>query len=522
MPLGEGSQPKPTTAVTARNAKRHSSATVSAPQVTTVDRAGGGGQSAARPEPVTLPTSRWEGQYQAAVLVADLVVITVVSLLGVTFVSGGGGLQPGLVNAMTMSTALTIVATLAASRAWELRVLGQGSEEFRRLGRGVAGAGIVVALAALALGESQARPWVFGVVPAVLVVAAPVRYVLRRVLHQHRINGRCMLPVLAAGSVEEVADLVNRTRREQHNGWQVEAVCTPGGLGEDGAGDVAGVPVVGDLDDLADRVVQGGYRVVAVVPDPRWSRRRLQQLAWELETTAADVVVSPVLMEVTGPRLHVAPVFGLPLLRVTAPKFVGFRWLVKSAVDRAASAVGLLLVSPLLIGIALAIWRYDRGPVFYRQTRVGRDGRTFSMIKFRSMVVDADRRRAGLETSNEGAGPLFKLRSDPRVTPVGVFLRRYSLDELPQLFNVVAGAMSLVGPRPPLPEEAEVYPPDMRRRLKVKPGLTGLWQVSGRSDLSWSESVRLDVRYVENWSLALDLTILWKTFRAVLGGQGAY
>jgi exopolysaccharide biosynthesis polyprenyl glycosylphosphotransferase len=215
-------------------------------------------------------------------------------------------------------------------------------------------------------------------------------------------------------------------------------------------------------------------------------------------------------------------VFGLPLLRVSAPRFGGFQWLVKSMVDRAAAAVGLLLISPLLIGIAGVIRLHDRGPVFYRQTRVGRDGRTFSMIKFRSMVIDAEKRRDELTENNEAAGPLFKLRRDPRITPVGAFLRRYSLDELPQLFNVLAGTMSLVGPRPPLPEEAAVYPADMRRRLKVKPGLTGLWQVSGRSDLSWTESIRLDVRYVENWSLAMDLTILWKTFRAVLNGQGAY
>jgi exopolysaccharide biosynthesis polyprenyl glycosylphosphotransferase len=471
---------------------------------------------------VALPVSRWETQFQLAVLVSDLVVVVVMSLLGVAIVSDGAAASARYLVGMAAITALILLASLAASRAWEPRILGQGAEEFRRLGRGVIGAGIALALAALALNEPQLRPWVFGVVPAVLVVAAPLRYLLRQLLHRKRGKGRCMLPVLAAGSVEEVADLVARTRREQHNGWQIEAVCTPGGLGEDGAGDVAGIPVVGDLDDLAERVVQGGYRVVAVVPDPRWTRRRLQQLAWELETTAADVVVSPVLMEVTGPRLHVSPVFGLPLLRVTAPRFVGFRWVVKSVVDRVAATVGVLLLSPFLIGIACAIWLHDRGPVLYRQTRVGRDGKVFSMVKFRSMVIDADQRRRDLAEENEAAGPLFKLRRDPRITRVGAFLRRYSLDELPQLFNVLAGTMSLVGPRPPLPEEVAVYPADMQRRLKVKPGLTGLWQVSGRSDLSWSESIRLDVRYVENWSLALDLAILWKTFRAVLSGQGAY
>jgi exopolysaccharide biosynthesis polyprenyl glycosylphosphotransferase len=473
------------------------------------------------PNTFALPVSRWETQYQAAVLASDLLVVMVVSLVGVAMTTQRYG-SAQFAGALAAVTAASVVAALIASRAWEPRILGQGAEEFRRLGRGVVGAGIVVALAALGLNEVHMRPWVFGVVPGVLLVAAPLRYVLRRMLHRQRNNGRCMLPVLAAGSVEEVADLIARTRREQHNGWQIEAVCTPGGLGEDGAGDVGGVPVVGNLDDLPERVEQGGYRVVAVVPDPRWTRRRLQQLAWDLETTVAEVVVSPVLMEVTGPRLHVSPVFGLPLLRVAAPRFDGFRWLVKSVGDRVAAALGLLLISPLLIGIACAIRLQDRGPVFYRQSRVGKEGQLFSMVKFRSMVANADQLRDTLAEDNEAAGPLFKMRRDPRITRVGAFLRRYSLDELPQLFNVLAGTMSLVGPRPPLPAEVAVYPADMRRRLKVKPGLTGLWQVSGRSDLPWSESVRLDVRYVENWSLALDLTILWKTLRAVLSGEGAY
>jgi lipopolysaccharide/colanic/teichoic acid biosynthesis glycosyltransferase len=164
----------------------------------------------------------------------------------------------------------------------------------------------------------------------------------------------------------------------------------------------------------------------------------------------------------------------------------------------------------------------SRGPVFYLQRRVGKDGHTFTMVKFRTMVRDAESLRAKLLAANEGAGLLFKMRSDPRVTRTGRWLRRYSIDELPQLLNVITGSMSLVGPRPPLPEETRKYGPDVRRRLLVKPGLTGLWQVSGRSDLPWDEAVRLDLRYVEDWSLAMDALILWKTVRAVLGGNGAY
>jgi exopolysaccharide biosynthesis polyprenyl glycosylphosphotransferase len=212
----------------------------------------------------------------------------------------------------------------------------------------------------------------------------------------------------------------------------------------------------------------------------------------------------------------------MPLLRVTAPAFTGGRRMVKEGVDRLLAAALIALLSPVLLVIAALVKSGDGGPVLYRQRRVGRDGDTFMMIKFRTMVVGAEAVRSELLAANEAAGPLFKLRRDPRVTRVGAVLRRYSLDELPQLLNVLAGSMSLVGPRPPLPEETVNYERAAQRRLLVKPGITGLWQVSGRSDLSWEDSVRLDLRYVEDWSLALDLAILGKTVRAVLGGRGAY
>jgi len=225
---------------------------------------------------------------------------------------------------------------------------------------------------------------------------------------------------------------------------------------------------------------------------------------------------------VTGPRLHVSPVYGLTLLRVSKPSFTGVRWLLKGVIER-IGAVGLLaVVAPLFLVIALAIKLDGGGPVLYRQERVGKGGKTFMMLKFRSMVMDAEHLLGELEAGNEGAGPLFKLRHDPRVTRVGALIRRYSLDELPQLLNVVRGHMSLVGPRPPLPREVLLYATDGMRRLLVKPGLTGLWQVSGRSDLSWEEAIRLDLRYVENWSFALDAMILWKTIAAVLRPNGAY
>lgn len=204
------------------------------------------------------------------------------------------------------------------------------------------------------------------------------------------------------------------------------------------------------------------------------------------------------------------------------PELKGVRRLTKALFDKTAAGMGVLLLLPVLLGIALAVKVTSHGPVFFRQERVGRDGRTFSMLKFRSMVTGADRMVQQLQTTSDGNGVLFKKKNDPRITRVGRLLRRYSLDELPQLFNVLRGEMSLVGPRPPLPTEVERYGFDMHRRFLVKPGLTGLWQVSGRSDLSWDDSVRIDVRYVENWSLTFDFMILWKTVGAVFRGSGAY
>jgi exopolysaccharide biosynthesis polyprenyl glycosylphosphotransferase len=320
---------------------------------------------------------------------------------------------------------------------------------------------------------------------------------------------------------EAVTSLVAQTRRVPHEGWTVTAACTPTGRGEDGGWYLAGVPVVGDLDAVATLAGSRQFDAVSVAQAPGWTPRRLQQLAWDLEGVQTDLVVDPGLMEIAGPRLHVDSLDGLPLLRLTHPTFTGAARLLKGLLDRFAALLLLVVTLPLMVAVAVAV-ALDGGPVFFRQVRVGVGGREFKMIKFRSMVRDAERLRAQLEDHNEAAGPLFKVRTDPRITRVGHFLRRFSIDELPQLLNVLGGSMSLVGPRPPLPAEVAAYAVEGRRRLLVKPGMTGLWQVSGRSDLSWEDTLRLDLRYVENWTLALDARILLKTVRAVLNGDGAY
>lgn len=466
------------------------------------------------------PAPSWESRYRRAVVLADVVLIAICLRVGLVLTDGSlAGHLPGALAGMT---AVVLVGSLVGCRVWEQRILGQGADEFRRLVNAFALAVVALGLTALAMDIGFFRPWVFGVLPITGLVTLTSRYGLRRVLHARRSRGLCMHPVLVAGSLDEVADLIERTRRESHYGWSVTGVCIPGASPDDRTHEVRGVPVVGGLDDVPELVRGGVYRVVAVAPDVHWTRRRLRDLAWNLEGASAELVVTPALMEITGPRLHVAPVYGLTLLRVSLPTFHGARWVLKGALDRVSACFALLLLAPLLLAVALAVKLEDRGPVIFWQQRVGRAGRRFWMVKFRSMVTDAEQQRSELELANEGSGPLFKLRADPRVTRVGAVLRRYSLDELPQLINVIIGDMSVVGPRPPLPAEVEKYEFDARRRLLVKPGLTGLWQVSGRSGLSWEETVRLDLRYVENWSFAMDLMIIWKTVGAVLRGNGAY
>jgi exopolysaccharide biosynthesis polyprenyl glycosylphosphotransferase len=283
-----------------------------------------------------------------------------------------------------------------------------------------------------------------------------------------------------------------------------------------------GLPVLGDLDEVVDAVRLHKADTVAVLPSAELEGPALRRLGWELEKTSAELLLAPAVTEIAGPRVSIRPVCGLPLLHVERPELHGVRRLVKGVVDRVGAVVLVVVLLPLLVGVALAVKLTSAGPVLFRQERVGRNGRVFWMLKFRTMCVDADRIAQQLAERSDGNGVLFKMRRDPRVTRIGRLLRRYSIDELPQLLNVLRGDMSLVGPRPPLQSEVERYGFDMHRRFLMKPGLTGLWQVSGRSDLSWEDSVRVDVRYVENWSLTFDFMILWKTIGAVLRGPGAY
>lgn len=426
--------------------------------------------------------------------------------------------------AMTASLPFLWLATLTVCRGYEPRLIGVGSEEFRR----VLQAGFVltatVAIVAYATKIDVARGYVVIAMPFATALNIFARYKLRKHLHRMRWEGKCMRRVVAVGHRAALGDLIRLLREKRYHGMDIVAVCLPTALssGEDAVKDVEGVPVLGDFGEAALVVDNIGADSVAVLACPEMNGVALRRLAWQLEKDDVELVVAPALMDVAGPRISIRPVAGLPLLHVEHPELSGGRQLVKTLFDRVGALTALLALTPLFAVIGIAIRLSGPGPVLFRQTRIGRGGREFTVLKFRTMVADAERHKPALLQRNEHDGLLFKIKKDPRVTAIGARLRRYSLDELPQLINVLRGDMSLVGPRPPLPEEVAKYGDDVRRRLVVRPGMTGLWQVSGRSDLSWEESVRLDLRYVENWSLMLDLQILWKTWSAVARGSGAY
>ena len=431
----------------------------------------------------------------------------------------GEGYLPASYVAFAIALPALWCASVALAGGYGPRIIGAGSDEFRRVLNAGVGLAAGVAIVSYFFKIDFARGYFVIALPSTAVFDLAARYRLRKRLHRLRSLGSCMQRVVAVGHAPAVADLVAALRRDKYNGLSVVGACL---AGRSMLHEIEGVPIFGGLGSVSAAVGQFGADTVAVLACPEMSGIRLRELAWELEETGTDLCVAPALIDVAGPRTTIRPVAGLPLLQLDHPELAGGKQVIKAVFDRLVAGLALIVLAPVFVVVAMAIRLDDQGPVFFRQTRVGRVGQTFKLFKFRTMVVDAEQRKLELEALNEGAGVLFKMRKDPRVTNVGAMLRRWSLDELPQLFNVLIGDMSLVGPRPALPREVARYGDHMRRRLAVKPGITGLWQVSGRSGLSWEEAFRLDLRYVDNWSIVLDLQILWKTFSAVTHGSGAY
>lgn len=420
-----------------------------------------------------------------------------------------------------LSLAFPLLWAMAVTLAggYDSRFIGTGSDEFRKVLN--AGVSLTAGLAIFSylINSELSRIFLVIAMPGVTVLDLAARFCLRKWLHRLRAAGRCMLAVVAVGHESGVADLIKELSRDKYHGMRVVAACI---AEPDGRREVAGVPVFGGLDDVPSTVRRCAADTVAVTACPEIDAVELRGLAWQLEKTGTDLCVAPSLLDVAGPRTTVRPTAGLTLLHVDHPQLSGARQVIKSLFDRLVASIALVLLSPLFLALVAIIRLHDKGPALFVQTRVGKNGRTFRLFKFRTMQVGAEERLAQLQGSNDHDGVLFKMRRDPRVTSIGARLRKWSVDELPQLVNVLLGDMSLVGPRPALPSEAARYADHVHRRLVVKPGLTGLWQVNGRSDLSWEESVRLDLRYVENWSFALDLQILWKTISVIFRGNGAY
>lgn len=476
------------------------------------------------------PAAKWLESYRARLAVGDLsvIVVAVVTAQLVRFGVAGDDvlLQASSVSYSLISAVLVVLwaLTLSLFHSREARVVGSGTEEFRRVVRGSFALFGTIAILAYLLKLDLARGYLAVALPVGLFLLLLQRKLWRNWLHRQRIRRRYLSDVLVVGSHRAAVAMATVFERDPAAGYRVVGVCEPGRGHAGEVLDIEGhhVPVLGDESTVIDAVEASQADMVAVSNTEFFGNEGMRALAWQLEATGTDLVVAPGVVDVAGPRLQVRPVAGLPLLHVDKPTYRGAGKFGKHAMDTLGAGFALLVLSPVMVVIALLVKLTSPGTVFYRSERIGLNGEPFGMLKFRSMRQDADRVRVGLMQLNEGAGPLFKMRNDPRVTTVGRFLRRFSLDELPQLFNVLAGQMSIVGPRPPLRDEVMTYSDMVHRRLLVKPGITGLWQVSGRSDLSWEESVRLDLYYVENWSLFGDLVIIWRTVRAVLGSSGAY
>ncbi|MFI7605693.1 sugar transferase [Micromonospora sp. NPDC049366] len=477
------------------------------------------------PGPAGSPARADERAYIRVLVVLDTAVLTVALLAGYLTRFGDGRASGSEISYVLVAPALLIawLVSLKALGCYDDRVIGYGADEYRRVGTASLRLAGGIAILGYIADVNVSRGFLAISFAIGTIGLEAARFAARKRLHRARSRGiGWSRRVLVVGEAAHVLELVLTLRREPYAGYHVVGACIPDALLAPVAQRLGDVPVVGSLRGIPEAAEAVGADTIAVTASGELTATRLRRLGWQLEGTGIDLVVAPALTDVAGPRIHTRPVAGLPLIHVEAPEFRGVRKLVKGFVDRATATVALTVLLPLLAFLALAIRLDSRGPVFFRQTRVGRGGLEFGVWKFRTMVVNADELLAELVSRNETDGLMFKMRDDPRITRVGRVLRKWSLDELPQLVNVLLGQMSLVGPRPPLPSEVARYDGDVARRLLVKPGMTGLWQVSGRSDLSWEDGIRLDLYYVENWSLAADLTILWKTFGAVVNSRGAY
>ncbi|WP_245908991.1 sugar transferase [Mycobacterium neglectum] len=471
----------------------------------------------------------WERRYAAHIRITDTLVVCSAVLLAQLVRFGAPATASSYVNTyVTAYSALLVViwlSTLAFFHSRSPRYVGAGTEEYRRVVAASFWTFGAIAMAELLLKLSISRGYLAVALPAGILGLVLSRWMWRRYAARKRAHGAYCTAVLAVGGSDAVASLASELTEDPKNGYQVVGACITGhGAPNDELLVVNNreIPIFGGASYALQAIRDCGADTVAIAGTGDFGVQGLRRLIWELEPMGVDLMVSPGVMDVALNRLVMRPIAGLPLLHINKPQYQGTKGFQKRAFDTCFALAALIGTLPILVATAIAIKLTSRGPVFYSAERIGIDGKPFSMLKFRTMVRDADKQLESLLGENQSDGLLFKIREDPRITPIGRILRRFSIDELPQFINVLRQEMSVVGPRPPLRREVEAYDGDVQRRLLVKPGVTGLWQVSGRSDLSWERSVRLDLSYVDNWSMVSDALIIAKTVRAVFSRSGAY
>lgn len=472
---------------------------------------------------------RWQRRYVKVLVVSDIVVVAL-ALVGAQTVRLGRPItatDPASIYFSILSVLIACIwlSLLAAYRTRSPRIVGAGVEEYRRVVSATLATIGVVAVALMIFRPEFARGYLAVAFPLGLAGLVVGRNVCRLFLSRQRKRGRCVVTVLAVGDARAVRSLVQSLNRGWGYGYSVVGVCLTG-RSSGGTIDIPGVgalPVYGDESSVHDAILKTNTDTVALTTTDHLGPEGVRELSWDLHKLGVDLVVTPGVVDVAGPRLTMRPVAGLPLIHVEKPQYSGTKKIQKLAFDYFMAIFALVMALPVMIAASIAIKLTSKGPVFYKSERIGLDGEPFQMIKFRTMVDGADQQVVNLMDVNESVGGvLFKMKEDPRITHIGRLLRKYSIDELPQFFNVLRRDMSVVGPRPPLRREVDTYNDQVRRRLLVLPGITGLWQVSGRSDLSWEDSVRLDLSYVENWSITNDVLIAVKTVRTIATGSGAY
>jgi exopolysaccharide biosynthesis polyprenyl glycosylphosphotransferase len=422
----------------------------------------------------------------------------------------------------TFSMVLIVLWTFAlgyfATR--DVKIVGTGSEEYRRIANATIRLFGLVAITMFLLKWELGRGYFLTALPLGCLLLLASRWSWRQWLCRKRKAGLFVHRALLVGDRTKSEHVMQSMLRDPFAGLvPVGAITMHGSRDPDLA---PGVPVLGKFSDVVAIAGHTRADTVIITGADDLGPKQMRRLGWALEDQDISLIVAPALTDVAGPRIHARPVAGLPLIHVDYPRFEGRTRVSKRLFDIAVATMLIVLSSPIMVSVAIAVKTTSRGSVFYRQQRVGLKGKPFGMLKFRSMVHGADDQlKSLLDEQGSSDKPLFKINNDPRITAVGKIIRRYSLDELPQFFNVLGGSMSLVGPRPQVPAEVALYDDFAHRRLLMKPGITGIWQVSGRSNLSWDDSIRLDLYYVENWSFTGDIVILYRTIRAVLLADGS-